>query len=72
MNKKYSELSGQRVLKTDELTNLKAGFTCYTYGCESNVCNTNRAGAKDLCSTAYCVSGVGPVKPEENDYFING
>lgn len=71
MNKNYSELSGQRVVKTDELTNLKAGFTsCNNYGCDSNVCNTNRAGAKDLCSTAYCISGVGPVKLEENNSFI--
>lgn len=72
MNKKYSELSGQRVLKTEELIDLKAGFTCYTYGCESNVCTTNRAGAKELCSTAYCISGVGPVSFEENNLFVNG
>lgn len=58
----YSALSGNAVLKQDELLTLKGGYI-QEYGCESNVCSTDRSGAKDLCSDAYCKSGVGPQNP---------
>lgn len=62
MKKTYSELTGGKVLDEQELFDLKGGY-CYAYGCDSNVCNTNRAGAKDLCTDAYCRSGVEPARP---------
>lgn len=58
----YSALSGNAVLKQAELLTLKGGYI-QEYGCESNVCSTDRSGAKDLCSGAYCKSGVGPKNP---------
>ncbi|MCI6671787.1 MAG: hypothetical protein SOX84_00720 [Prevotella sp.] len=58
----YSALSGNAVLKQAELLTLKGGYI-QEYGCESNVCSTDRSGAKDLCSDAYCKSGVGPKNP---------
>lgn len=60
----YSDLSGNAVLKQAELLTLKGGYI-QEYGCESNVCSIDRSGAKDLCSDAYCKSGVGPKHPEQ-------
>lgn len=58
----YSALSGNAVVKQAELLTLKGGYI-QEYGCESNVCSTDRSGAKELCSDAYCKSGVGPKHP---------
>lgn len=55
----YSSLSGNAVVKEAELLTLKGGYA-QEYGCESNVCSLDRSGPKDLCSDAYCKSGVGP------------
>lgn len=63
MNKTYSDFASSDMLNTSEMFALKAGSSCETYGCDFNVCNTNRAGAEKLCSTAYCRTGVGPEKP---------
>ena len=60
MNMKYSELSDKEALHPSEMFEIKAGYVCYGYGCESNVCIIDRSGAKNLCDTAYCRSGVGP------------
>lgn len=45
---------------------MKGGYVCYGYGCDSNVCAIDRSGAKGLCDTAYCRSGVGPAYPTSN------
>lgn len=60
----YFNLSGNAILDKQSLLNLKGGFDV-NYGCQSNVCSVNRSGAKDLCTDAYCRSGVGPVKPQQ-------
>lgn len=60
----YLDLSNKDTLNPQEMFEVKGGYECYSYGCESNVCNTNRAGAESSCSTAYCRSGMGPVKFE--------
>lgn len=62
--KNYANLSGNAVVKETEMLTLKGGYTL-DYGCESNVCAIDRSGAKDLCSDAYCRSGVGPSRPIE-------
>lgn len=62
MKKNYSELTGGKVLDEHELFDLKGGY-CYAYGCDSNVCNTDRSGAAGLCTDAYCRKGVGPARP---------
>lgn len=59
---KYSDLSNGSVLKEDELLSLEGGYL-EAYGCESNVCLSDRSGAKGLCTDAYCKSGVGPAHP---------
>ena len=60
---KYFELSNKEALNPAEMFEVKGGYACYSYGCDSNVCAIDRSGAKDLCDTAYCRSGVGPVRP---------
>lgn len=57
---KYTELSNQEELNQEAMFEVKGGYVCSAYGCDSNVCAIDRSGAKDLCSTAYCRSGVGP------------
>ncbi len=72
MKKNYYELTGENKLDNKEMFSLKGGYEL-AYGCESNVCNTDRAGAKELCQDAYCRSGVGPVRPSqptENDCIL--
>ncbi len=64
--KNYSSLSNNAVVSDEEMLTLKGGFVA-DYGCQSNVCAIDRSGAKDLCTDAYCVSGVGPKSP--NDTF---
>lgn len=61
----YSDLSDKGVLNPQEMFEIKGGYVCYAYGCEKNVCAIKRSGAKDLCDTAYCRSGVGPETPPE-------
>lgn len=60
--KSFSELSGNAVLQQKEMLTLKGGYL-QAYGCDSNVCKTDRSGAKGLCTDAYCKSGVGPAHP---------
>lgn len=60
---KYSDLANNGTLNPQEMFEIKGGYVCYGYGCESNVCAIERSGAKDLCDTAYCRSGVGPARP---------
>lgn len=64
---KYSELSDKEILNEQDMFEVKGGYVCYGYGCEKNVCAINRSGAKDLCDTAYCRSGVGPAKPSDSE-----
>lgn len=63
--KTYSELGDSNQLNLDEMFSLKGGLAAYSYGCQTNVCAVDRSGAKELCTDAYCVSGVGPVSPGE-------
>lgn len=63
MDKLFSDFAGDNLLDQSEMFTLGSGFTCDAYGCQSNVCTTDRSGAAGLCTTAYCVSGVGPKKP---------
>lgn len=58
---KYENLVGMQILDEAEMLNLLGGGG--GYGCESNVCAINRSGAADLCTRAYCRSGVGPMSP---------
>lgn len=60
---KYSDLSNQEILNQSEMLEVKGGYVNYGYGCETAVCLTDRSGAKDLCDTAYCRSGVGLKTP---------
>lgn len=61
----YSELGNSNQLDINEMFSLKGGLAATTYGCESNVCAIDRSGAKDLCTDAYCRSGVGSTNPGE-------
>lgn len=61
--KNYYELTNDKVLNEDELFSLKGG-AAYSYGCQTNVCTKNRAGAKPACTDAYCRNGMGPVKSD--------
>lgn len=56
----YYELTKGKVLDKEELFCLKGG-SGRSYGCQTNVCTTNRAGAKPACTDAYCRNGMGPV-----------
>lgn len=60
---KYSDISNEESLNPNEMFEMKGGYVCQNYGCESGVCEIDRSGAKDLCDTAYCRRGVGPVNP---------
>lgn len=62
MKKNYYELTGENKLNSKEMFSLKGGYQL-AYGCESNVCHTNRSGAAGICQDAYCRSGVGPANP---------
>lgn len=64
MKPNYFELTKENQLNTNEMFNLKAGYT-FAYGCESQVCAVDRSGAKDLCTDAYCRSGVGTISQEQ-------
>lgn len=60
---KYSDYSNDEILDASEMFDVKRGYVCYGYGCDSNVRAKKRSGAKELCDTAYCRSGVGFESP---------
>ena len=68
---KYEDYSNKELLDASEMFDVKGGYVCYGYGCERNVCAIKRSGAKELCDTAYCRSGVGPENPSPTPGLCN-
>lgn len=63
---KYVELSDKEVLNQKEMFEVKGGYVCYNYGCNSNVCTSNIEDAKSLCTTAYCRSKSMPEDADDS------